>query len=133
MSNNNQQSGGRRNEEEVSQKIVELKANRAVTAHYINSSWKKIDFVLAFAPLPSGLKKTSGNVKALVASEMNELGISEVDSSKMFITTDEGSNVSPLGGSKHQPCMCHVGSTMAKRTTRLYKNSVLTMDIKKST
>uniref|UniRef100_A0A915DVD5 arginine kinase n=1 Tax=Ditylenchus dipsaci TaxID=166011 RepID=A0A915DVD5_9BILA len=130
---------------EVSMKVAQLKASGggltmdfaknqvdfiAVTAHYINSNWQKINFVLVFAPLPSGLKKTSENVKALIASEMNELGISNTDMSKMFVTTDEGSNVCQLGGSKHQSCMCHVGSTMAKRTTRPYRNNALSEEVK---
>uniref|UniRef100_A0A915EK94 Uncharacterized protein n=1 Tax=Ditylenchus dipsaci TaxID=166011 RepID=A0A915EK94_9BILA len=83
--------------DEVSIKVAELKANGggltmdfaknqvdyiAVTAHYINSYLQKINFVLVFAPLPSGLKKTSKNVKALITSEMNALGISSSDMSK---------------------------------------------------
>uniref|UniRef100_A0A915EUP2 Uncharacterized protein n=1 Tax=Ditylenchus dipsaci TaxID=166011 RepID=A0A915EUP2_9BILA len=92
--------------------------------------WQKINFVLAFAPLLSGLKKTSINVKAMIASKINELGISNTDMSKMFVTTDEGSNVCQLGGSKHQPCMCHVGSTMANRTTCPYKNNALSEEVK---
>uniref|UniRef100_A0A915EBE0 Uncharacterized protein n=1 Tax=Ditylenchus dipsaci TaxID=166011 RepID=A0A915EBE0_9BILA len=49
---------------------------------------------------------------------------------QLFVTTDEGSNVNAIGGEKHQPCLCHIGSTIAKRCCILYKDSCLSGEVK---
>uniref|UniRef100_A0A915D739 HAT C-terminal dimerisation domain-containing protein n=1 Tax=Ditylenchus dipsaci TaxID=166011 RepID=A0A915D739_9BILA len=102
----------------------------AVTAHFINDQWKKIDFVLVFTLLPPGMKKTSAHVQELFMEELAKFGISEVDMAKLLVTTDEGSNVSGIGGYNHLPCICHLGSTIGKRTTTLFKNSALSEEHK---
>uniref|UniRef100_A0A915EQS8 HAT C-terminal dimerisation domain-containing protein n=1 Tax=Ditylenchus dipsaci TaxID=166011 RepID=A0A915EQS8_9BILA len=102
----------------------------AVTAHFINDQWKKIDFVLVFTSLPPGMKKTSAHVQELFMEELAKFGISEVDMAKLLVTTDEGSNVSGIGGYNHLPCICHLGSTIGKRTTTLFKNSALSEEHK---
>uniref|UniRef100_A0A915EQV8 Uncharacterized protein n=1 Tax=Ditylenchus dipsaci TaxID=166011 RepID=A0A915EQV8_9BILA len=56
------------------------------------------------------MQKTAANVQLLVESKLGELGLNQW--SKLFVTTDEGSNVNAIGGEKHQPCLCHIGSTM---------------------
>uniref|UniRef100_A0A915EFZ7 Uncharacterized protein n=1 Tax=Ditylenchus dipsaci TaxID=166011 RepID=A0A915EFZ7_9BILA len=59
----------------------------------------KVDMVLLFTPFPSCTKKTSENVRLLVVEELEKLGIGSVNLKKLFITTDEGSNLARLGGS----------------------------------
>uniref|UniRef100_A0A915DHJ8 Uncharacterized protein n=1 Tax=Ditylenchus dipsaci TaxID=166011 RepID=A0A915DHJ8_9BILA len=39
-------------------------------------------------------------------------------------------NLAKLGGSMHQICMSHLGSTIAKRSTKPYKNSCLSEEEK---
>uniref|UniRef100_A0A915ED64 HAT C-terminal dimerisation domain-containing protein n=1 Tax=Ditylenchus dipsaci TaxID=166011 RepID=A0A915ED64_9BILA len=103
----------------------------AVTAHFIDDDWKKDDFVLLFEPLPLGMTKTSNNVRFLVEEKLSELGMSAEDQRKLYITTDEGSNVDKLGGHNHVPCICHIGPTIAKHTTVPYKkNCVLSNELK---
>uniref|UniRef100_A0A915D4J2 Transposase n=1 Tax=Ditylenchus dipsaci TaxID=166011 RepID=A0A915D4J2_9BILA len=102
----------------------------AVTAHFVNDNWKLVDMVLLFTPFPSCTKKTSENVRLLVVEELEKLGIGSVNLKKLFITTDEGSNLAKLGGSMHQICMSHLGSTIAKRSTKPYKNSCLSEEEK---
>uniref|UniRef100_A0A915DVH7 HAT C-terminal dimerisation domain-containing protein n=1 Tax=Ditylenchus dipsaci TaxID=166011 RepID=A0A915DVH7_9BILA len=103
----------------------------AVTAHFIDDDWKKDDFVLLFEPLPLGMTKTSNNVRFLVEEKLSELGMSAEDQRKLYITTDEGSNVDKLGGHNHVPCICHIGATIAKHTTVPYKkNCVLSNEVK---
>lgn len=100
-----------------------------VTAHYINDRWDKVNFVLAFVPVPDGLEKTCNNVRQLVRSELEGMDIREEDMNKLYITTDEGSNVAKIGGEKHVPCACHIGATMAKRCTQLYSSTTMSNQV----
>uniref|UniRef100_A0A915CXJ7 HAT C-terminal dimerisation domain-containing protein n=1 Tax=Ditylenchus dipsaci TaxID=166011 RepID=A0A915CXJ7_9BILA len=97
----------------------------AATAHFVDNNWCKQDFVIAFSPFSPSVKKTSLYVQKLLSEELQRLGTQDRDMSKLFVTTDEGSNVCCLGGKNHMPCMCHVGATIAKRATRPYKISDL--------
>lgn len=65
----------------------------AVTAHVIDDQWQKIDFVIAFIPMPYGFVKTSPNVRTLVEVELFGMGITTNELQKLFITTDEGKNL----------------------------------------
>lgn len=49
---------------------------------------------------------------------------------RLFMTTDEGSNVLQQGGDLHINCVCHFASLLAKRSTQPYKNSDLGQQIK---
>uniref|UniRef100_A0A915DJC1 RNase H type-1 domain-containing protein n=1 Tax=Ditylenchus dipsaci TaxID=166011 RepID=A0A915DJC1_9BILA len=50
----------------------------------------------------------------------------------IFVTTDEGSNVSYIGVENHFPYLCHVGATIAKHATGPYKNSSLMLAMKEA-
>ncbi|KAI1690862.1 hypothetical protein DdX_22256 [Ditylenchus destructor] len=102
----------------------------AVTAHYISNSWKKINFIILFSPVPGSMKKTTRNSQELILDDLSQYGITSNDFNKFFITTDEGSNVLPLGGQNHVSCLAHIGSTLAKRTTNIYRFSTLQEDTK---
>lgn len=86
--------------------------------------------ILTFAPLEMGLKKTTENVRELVKTTFDEVGIGDEHKERIIFTTDEGSNVNQLGGSFRLSCFCHIGSTLAKRATILYKKSKLGDDVK---
>uniref|UniRef100_A0A915ED41 Uncharacterized protein n=1 Tax=Ditylenchus dipsaci TaxID=166011 RepID=A0A915ED41_9BILA len=70
----------------------------AVTAYFIDNNWCKQDFVLIFSPLLPGIEKTSHFVQQLLDKEPQQLSMCSHDMSKIFVTTDEGSNVSYIGG-----------------------------------
>uniref|UniRef100_A0A915DUF8 Transposase n=1 Tax=Ditylenchus dipsaci TaxID=166011 RepID=A0A915DUF8_9BILA len=91
------------------------------TSHFFKY---KQDFVLVFTSLLPGVKKTS-HVQQFIAEELDQLDIERNDFSKFFVTTDEGSNVSSVGGENYLPCLRHMGSTIAKRSTRPYKDTCL--------
>ncbi|KAI1699070.1 putative zinc finger BED domain-containing protein 1-like [Ditylenchus destructor] len=99
-------------------------------AHYISDAWEKINFIILFSPLAGTMKKTTKNIQQLILEDLSNYGITSEHYDKFFITTDEGSNVLPLGGKNHVSCLAHIGSTFAKRTTNIYRYSTLDDDAK---
>ncbi|KAI1699281.1 hypothetical protein DdX_17409 [Ditylenchus destructor] len=47
----------------------------AVTAHYISNSWKKINFIILFSPVPGSMKKTTRNIQELILDDLSQYGI----------------------------------------------------------
>lgn len=90
-----------------------------------------VNFVILFVPVPIGMSKTAENINDLLKDDFESLGIDDSVRKKFYTTTDEGSNVggtkikSRIGGENHHLCLCHLGSTVAKRSTRPYKKSEL--------
>ena len=63
---------------------------------------------------------TAGNLHRILHDELIALGFSESEFEKIFLTTDEGSNIVSLIDSQHR-CSCHIANTIIKRTTTPYQ------------
>ncbi|KAI1690606.1 hypothetical protein DdX_22398 [Ditylenchus destructor] len=76
--------------------------------------------VISVVPIPITMEHTINNIKHVLHEELLQLGFNEEDFTKIFLTTDEGSNVVALVNNQHR-CACHVGNTIVKRSTQPYK------------
>uniref|UniRef100_A0A915CXM8 Uncharacterized protein n=1 Tax=Ditylenchus dipsaci TaxID=166011 RepID=A0A915CXM8_9BILA len=72
----------------------------AVTAHFVNDNWLGNWWIWSCYSLRFlHAQKDQRECASLVVEELEKLGIGSVNLKKLFITTDEGSNLAKLGGS----------------------------------
>lgn len=84
--------------------------------------------VLAFVPFFG--PKTADAIRNEVQVQLAGLGLTDEQQTKLFVTTDEGSNILQQGGDQHINCMCHFGALLAKRATEPYRRSQIDGQIK---
>lgn len=114
-----------------------------MVVHYITMRWYIINnsiiiiwkllrdlrhFVLACLPIPGDMPKTRENVTTLVNECLNYHGVNE---NGIFYITDEGSNVTHLGGvDRHHRCIAHILTTISRHITQPYVNADVSDEIK---